>query len=83
MVATVYLWKTGRKIIYTLIPMVFIIFVTMLSLAWNFKVFADNPLLIGFSAIILALAIWLVLEGYFAIGKTKSEDSLLSKELNK
>lgn len=83
MVATVYLWKTGRKIIYTLIPMIFIVFVTMLSLAWNFKVFADNPLLLGLSAIILALAIWLILEGYFAIGRTKPEDSLLSKELNK
>ncbi len=72
LVATYYLWKTGRPIIYTLIPMIFLVLMTIAAMVWNFKVFMHNPLLLVLSAIILALAIWLLLEAYFAY---KSQDS--------
>jgi len=66
LIATIYLWKTGRPIIYTLIPMVFLVVMTIAAMVWNFKAFADNPLLLILSAIILALSVWLLLETYFA-----------------
>lgn len=76
LVATIYLWKTGRPVIYTLIPMVFLIIMTIAAMIWNFKVFANNPLLLVLSAIILALSVWLLLEAYFAYKtqKTKKRD---------
>ncbi len=72
LVATFYLWKTGRPIVYTLIPMVFLVLMTIAAMVWNFKVFIDNPLLLVLSAIILALSIWLLLEAYFAYKLQKS-----------
>lgn len=71
LVATMYLWKTGRPVIYTLIPMVFLVTMTIAAMIWNFKAFANNPLLLILSAIILALSVWLLLEAYFAYSKQK------------
>lgn len=71
LIATIYLWKTKRPVIYTLIPMVFIVFMTIAAMIWNFKVFVNNPLLLVLSAIILALSVWLLLEAYFAYSKQK------------
>ncbi|GJM15951.1 MAG: carbon starvation protein A [Thermodesulfobacteriota bacterium] len=73
LVATMYLWKTGRPVIYTLIPMVFLVIMTIAAMIWNFKVFANNPLLLILSAIILALSVWLLLEAYFAYVNQKKE----------
>ncbi|MEE8136070.1 MAG: carbon starvation protein A [Thermodesulfobacteriota bacterium] len=67
LIATIYLWKTGRPVIYTLIPMVFLVVMTIAAMVWNFKAFADNPLLLILSAIILALSVWLLFEAYFVL----------------
>ncbi len=64
LVATFYLWKSGRPVVYTLIPMIFVVLMTIAAMVWNFKVFMHNPLLLILSAIILALALWLLLEAY-------------------
>jgi carbon starvation protein len=75
LVATIYLWRLKRPIIYTLIPMVFLILMTIASMVWNFKIFAHNPLLLFLSATVLALAVWLLLEAYFVyINQKKSGD---------
>ncbi len=71
LVATIYLWRLKRPIIYTLIPMVFLIIMTIASMVWNFKVFANNPLLLFLSATVLALAVWLLLEAYFVYSSQK------------
>jgi carbon starvation protein len=76
LVATIYLWKTGRPIIYTLIPMVFLIVITIAAMIWNFKVFANNPLLLILSAIVLGLSVWLLLEAYFACKSQKAKAGL-------
>lgn len=76
LVATIYLWKMGRPIIYTLIPMVFLIVITIAAMIWNFKVFANNPLLLILSAIILGLSVWLLLEAYFACKSQKAKAGL-------
>ena len=73
LIATLYLRRLGRPIIYTLIPMVFLIAMTMASMVWNFKVFAQNPLLLFLSAIVLALAVWLLLEAYFVYRSQKKD----------
>lgn len=76
LVVTIYLWRAGRPVIYTLIPMVFLVIMTIASMIWNFTVFADNPLLLVLSAVILALAVWLLLEALFAYRSRKRSVSL-------
>jgi carbon starvation protein len=66
LVATIFLWRSGRPVIYTLIPMVFLICMTTAAMILNFSTFLDNPLLLVLSAVILALEIWLILEAIFA-----------------
>ena len=66
LVATIFLWRSGRPVIYTLIPMVFLICMTTAAMILNFITFLDNPLLLVLSAVILALEIWLILEAIFA-----------------
>jgi len=77
LVVTMYLWKTGRSVIYTLIPMVFLVLMTIASMVWNFKAFADNPLLLILSAIILALSVWLLFEAYFAYNSQKRSEIVI------
>ena len=71
LVATIYLWRKGRPVIYTLIPMVFLIFMTLASMIWNFKVFSNKPLLLVLSTLILAFGVWIVLEACFVYVKQK------------
>lgn len=63
LIATIYLYKTKRPFIYTLIPTVFLIVMTTASMLLNFKAFWGNPLLLCLSAITLGLSVWLILEG--------------------
>ena len=77
LIATIYLWKTGRPVIYTLIPMVFLIVMTIAAMIWNFKAFADNPLLLILSAIILALSVWLLFEAYFVYNSQKRSEIVI------
>lgn len=66
---TLWLRRNGRSIIYTLVPMIFILFMTLWAMTE--QVFFDwsglgqtdgNLLLFGFGAIILGFAIWIILE---------------------
>ncbi|MEM7007924.1 MAG: carbon starvation protein A, partial [Thermodesulfobacteriota bacterium] len=61
-----------RPVIYTLIPMIFLVLMTIASMIYNFKVFMHKPLLLTLSAVILALSIWLLLEAYLAYKNQKS-----------
>ncbi len=79
LIATIYLWKTNRPVIYTLVPMIFLVGMTMFSMLLNFKAFVNNPLLLVLSAVTLALAVWLMLEAisiYRAQRKSSTERSL-------
>lgn len=77
LIATIYLWKIGRPVIYTLIPMVFLIVMTIAAMIWSFKAFADNPLLLILSAIILALSVWLLFEAYFVYKSQKRSEIVI------
>lgn len=70
LVVTIYLWRSGRPFIYTLVPMVFLVTMTIVAIVLNMKYFLENPLLFGLSAATLALAVWLVLEA-FAMSRKK------------
>lgn len=73
LIASIYMWKTGKQFIYTLIPMIFLMFITFGSMILNFKTFANNFLLLVLSIVVLALAIWIVLEAFLFYRKEKSE----------
>ncbi|MEE9119092.1 MAG: carbon starvation CstA 5TM domain-containing protein, partial [Calditrichia bacterium] len=74
LVATIYLWKSGKPVIYTLVPMVFLMFITIGSMILNFKAFINNPLLLVLSAIVLALAVWLLLEAFIVYKNSKKNE---------
>lgn len=78
LIVTIWLKRQGRSIIYTLVPMIFLLFMTLWAMTE--QVFFDwsgwgetdsNILLFVFGAIILGFAIWIILE---AIRLVKAED---------
>ncbi len=77
--ATIFLWKTGRPVIYTLIPMIFLVLMTTGSMILNFKEFAHNPLLLVLSAIILALSVWLILEAAYVYNRQRESERMITK----
>ena len=80
LVATIFLWRSGRPIIYTAIPMVFLICMTTAAMVLNFKTFVGNPLLLVLSAVILALEIWLILEAVLAYNRQRGGPDGIAQE---
>ena len=65
LVLTVWLAKSGRNIIYTLIPMVFMIATTGWAMMYNLEAFFRDGdwLLFGIGSAVVLLEIWMVFEG--------------------
>lgn len=59
--------------------MVFLILMTTGSMILNFKEFAYNPLLLVLSAIILALAVWLIPEAAFVYNRQRNSEVIIAK----
>ncbi len=79
LLVTIWLKRLGRPIIYTLVPMVFVLFMTVWAMAeqvffdWSGVGESDfNLLLFSFGAIILGFSLWIMLEAY-ALFRQKSE----------
>ncbi|MCS7065858.1 MAG: hypothetical protein NZL85_06220, partial [Fimbriimonadales bacterium] len=68
LVVSLYLRSLGRPTLYTLLPMVFMLVVTISALGLGMQGFwaQGNWLLLGFSGLILLLAFWLVGEAILA-----------------
>jgi carbon starvation protein len=68
LVVSLYLRSLGRPTLYTLLPMGFMLLATLTALVIGMRNFAaqGNTLLLGFSAIIFTLAVWLVGEAIAA-----------------
>jgi carbon starvation protein len=68
LVVSLYLRSLGRPTLYTLLPMAFMLVATLTALVIGMRNFAlqGNTLLLGFSALIFALAVWLVGESIVA-----------------
>lgn len=64
LVVSLYLRALGRSVVYTAIPMAFMLAVTITALVWSMSVFwqQGNWLLLGIAGVILLLAMWLVKE---------------------
>lgn len=71
---TVYLAKRGKPILYTLIPMVFMVVMTGWGMILNMKNFfvTHNWLLFGLDLAILLLEVWMILEAVRVLVKTLS-----------
>lgn len=65
LVMTVWLAKTGRRIIYTLIPMIFMVAVTGWAMVYNLNTFfaGGDWLLFGIGTAVVLLETWMVVEG--------------------
>ncbi|GBC96608.1 hypothetical protein HRbin16_02415 [bacterium HR16] len=61
---SLYLRALGRATVYTAVPMVFMLVVTVTALVWSMFGFWNqgNWLLLGIAGVILLLALWLVKE---------------------
>jgi len=68
LVVSLYLRSLGRPTLYTLLPMGFMLAATLTALVIGMRTFAaqGNTLLLSFSALIFALAVWLVGEAVVA-----------------
>jgi carbon starvation protein len=73
LVVTIWLVKTGRPMIYTFLPMVFMMAVTLWAMMWNIVNFWNTgDWLLGIVAsAIFILALWLVGEAYLALKSTR------------
>ncbi|NVM01857.1 MAG: carbon starvation protein A [Candidatus Helarchaeota archaeon] len=72
-VITVYLYKKGKPVIYTLIPMIFIALISTASMIFNLGKYINthNWLLAVLGIIILGLEAWLISEGILVIRRRK------------
>ncbi len=66
LVITMYLVQTKKPVIYTVIPMIFMMITTMAAMALNIQTYynAQNWMLTGIGIAIFALALWLVFEAW-------------------
>ena len=76
MVLSIYFWKKGRNILPLLLPMLFIMVITIISLFIKTKEFlnAQNYLLLSINMILIILISWMIIEGIMQI-KNKLKDN--------
>lgn len=81
LIITIWLRKKGRPIIYTLVPLIFVLFMTLWAMVsqvvfdWSGLGETDgNMLLFAFGAVILGFAIWILFEAVVIIRKIRSGD---------
>jgi len=77
---TIYLRQRKRPYWYTLVPMVFMLTVTVTAMIWDLRNYwGDGNLLLTFAAAgILVLTVWLVVEGYLRFRKDTLDRARLS-----
>ena len=77
LVITLWLLKTGKPIIYTFLPMLFMMAVTLWAMMWNIVNFCKNGdwLLVVVASAIFILALWLVAEAYLALRTAKNKET--------
>src|SRR5690606_5613543 len=78
LVLTLILWRWGRNFLVSLIPLIFIVAMTMSSMVLSIIDFTrqGNTLLVVIGTIILALNAWLILEGLLAVNRQRQENRL-------
>jgi carbon starvation protein len=76
LVLSVFLLKKGRPTVFTLVPMVFVLGMTVLALLWQLRQFwglgtAQGYFLVGLDVVILAVTIWVALESLGALARAR------------
>lgn len=73
LVLTIYLYKKGKPIIYTLIPFIFIVIMTFSALVLNLESYLQesNWLLLVIGIVVAALAVWMIIEGISISAKVR------------
>lgn len=76
-VASVFLLQNRKNPMYTLIPMVFVLIVTIYAIGLSIIQFISvkNHVLLGISILILVLTVWLLMGGIMAVCKRRKQDS--------
>jgi len=74
-VVTVWLYRSGRIWIHIAIPMLIVIVLAAVAMLGNLVSYwhAENYLLLSFGTAVLALQLWVVLEGIFAVRRFRAE----------
>lgn len=76
MIVTIWLKRNGRPVIYTLIPLIFLLFMTLWAMIdqvffeWSGMFGSgNNILLFSFGSVILCFAIWIIVEAIALLGR--------------
>ena len=71
MILSIYYWRKGKNILPLIIPMVFIMFITIISLILKTNEFfiGNNYLLLSINTILITLITWMIIEGIMQIKK--------------
>jgi carbon starvation protein len=74
MVVALYFWRRGRPVLPLVLPMLFVMGITFASLLLKIAEFyrSSNWLLFGLSACLLALILWMILEGLRAVAALRA-----------
>ena len=65
MVLSLYFWKRGKPVLPLILPMLFVMSITLISLFLKLNEFfgASNWFMTAFTALLLSLTLWMILEG--------------------
>jgi carbon starvation protein len=82
LVMTVWLLKMKQPIIYTFLPMLFMMIVTLWAMLWNIVNFYEKGdwSLVAVASAIFILALWLVGEAYVALRRARKEEGQKASE---
>ena len=77
LVLTVYLYRKGRNILYTLIPLIFLIIMTTTAMVFSLKEFikSRNWILTILSVLLLSFSAWIILEAINVVRNLKEKDN--------
>ena len=74
MVLSIYFWRKGKNILPLILPMIFILIITIISLILKTKEFfiANNYLLLCINITLISLIVWMIIEGIIQIKKKQT-----------
>ncbi|MDR4506395.1 MAG: carbon starvation protein A [Candidatus Scalindua sp.] len=75
LVLSVYLFRKGRKVLFTMIPMIFLVVITSIAMVMSLGDFikSRNWVLIILSILLLSFSFWIILEAIVAIRKMRTK----------
>lgn len=77
LVLSVYLFRKGRKVLFTMIPMIFLVVITSIAMVMSLGDFikSRNWVLIILSILLLSFSFWIILEAIVAMRKMRTKET--------